>query len=227
MFADWHRELGWKPVEMVQKVAEDVGPAYFNISKLPQEIGLVRGNKNLAPDVQTAMLDSRWTLKGEALKAHGDIEEVRATADNLFVSDLRVATSALQALHAVAPGTEQTAMDGKLTQMDRAMRILEGEYGLRPAVLEKGRLKNDKDVPCLDWSNWALLCRDDMPDDVAYRVTSVLVEERAEFEGRFRHIPVHQSPLTYPIDPRRMPHAVDLPLHPGAERAYREAGLLK
>ena len=107
-----------------------------------------------------------------------------------------------------------------------AMRILTGEYGLMPAVLEKGRLSNDRDIACLDWSNWALLCRDDMPEDVAYRVTAVLVEERGEFEARFRHIPVHQSPLTYPIDPRRMPHGVDLPLHPGAERYYREHGHL-
>ncbi|MCW5643939.1 MAG: hypothetical protein KIT63_17700 [Rhodoferax sp.] len=108
----------------------------------------------------------------------------------------------------------------------QAMQTLVDEYGLQPAVLEKGRLKNDVDVPCLDWSNWAVLCRDDMPEEVAYRVTAVLVEERAEFEGRFRHMPVHQSPLTYPIDPNRMPHDVELPLHPGAQRYYREHGYL-
>lgn len=107
-----------------------------------------------------------------------------------------------------------------------AMKTLVETYGLRPAVLERGRHGNPVDVPCLDWSHWGLLCRDDMPDDVAYRVTAVLVEERAEFEARFRHMPVHQSPLTYPIDPRRMPHGVDLPLHPGAERYYREHGYL-
>ena len=107
-----------------------------------------------------------------------------------------------------------------------AMRILTEQYGLKPAVLEKGRLRNEQEVPCLDWSNWGILCRDDMPDDVAYRVTAVMVEERAEFEARFRHIPVQNSPLTYPIDPRRMPHGVDLPLHPGAERYYKEYGYL-
>ena len=107
-----------------------------------------------------------------------------------------------------------------------AMRVLTDDYGLRAAVIEKGRLRNEQDVPCLDWSNWGILCRDDMPDEVAYRVTAVLVEERAEFEARFAHIPVHQSPLTYPIDPKRMPHGVDAPLHPGAERYYREHGHL-
>lgn len=108
-----------------------------------------------------------------------------------------------------------------------AMRTLVDVYGLKPAQIEAGRLRNAQAVPCLDWSNWAIFCRDDMPENVAYRVTAVLVEERAEFEGRFRHIPVHQSPLTYPIDPRRMPHDVELPLHPGAARYYREHGYLE
>jgi len=108
----------------------------------------------------------------------------------------------------------------------RAMKRLVDEYGLKPAVIEKGRLRNETDVPCLDWSNWATVVRDDMPEELAYRITSVMVEERAEFEARFRHIPVHHSPLTYPIEPSRMPLGVDIPLHPGAERYYREHGYL-
>jgi uncharacterized protein len=107
-----------------------------------------------------------------------------------------------------------------------AMRTLQDTYGLRPAVIEAGRLNNDRDVPCLDWSNWAIVVRDDMPEDLAYRITAVMVEERAEFEARFRHMPVHQSPLTYPIDPKRMPHDVGVPLHPGARRYYEEHGHL-
>jgi len=54
----------------------------------------------------------------------------------------------------------------------------------------------------------------------------VMVEERAELEGRFRHIPAAHSPLSYPIDPRAMPTRVGAPLHPGAERYYREHGHL-
>jgi TRAP-type uncharacterized transport system substrate-binding protein len=107
-----------------------------------------------------------------------------------------------------------------------AMKVLVDDYGLRAAVIEKGRLRNGSDVSCLDWSNWATVVRDDMPEDLACRITSVMVEERAEFEARFRHIPVQFSPLTYPIEPRRMPLGVDIPLHPGAERYYREHGHL-
>ncbi|MCK9511566.1 MAG: hypothetical protein M0R28_10100 [Pigmentiphaga sp.] len=107
-----------------------------------------------------------------------------------------------------------------------AMRELTTTYGLRPAELEAGRLRNEQAIDCLDWSNWAIIVRDDMPDELAYRITSVMVEERAEFEARFRHMPVEQSPLTYPIQPERMPQGVDLALHPGAERYYREHGYL-
>lgn len=107
-----------------------------------------------------------------------------------------------------------------------AMQRLVIEHGLRAAVIEPDRLRNAHAVPCLDWSHWAIVVRDDMPEELAYRITAVMVEERAEFEARFRHIPVQHSPLTYPIDPRRMPHGVDLDLHPGARRYYREHGHL-
>lgn len=107
-----------------------------------------------------------------------------------------------------------------------AMRILTETYGLKPAQLEAGRLGNAQAIDCLDWSNWVFLVRDDMPDDLAYRLTSIMVEERAEFEARFRHIPVHQSPLTYPIMPESMPQGIAMELHPGAERYYREHGYL-
>ena len=107
-----------------------------------------------------------------------------------------------------------------------AMKRLVDEYGLRPAAIEKGRLDNPEEIACLDWSHWVTVDRDDMPDDLAYRITAVMVEERAEFEARFRHIPVAHSPLTYPIVPARMPLGIDIPLHPGAERYYREHGHL-
>ncbi|HET9206817.1 MAG TPA: TAXI family TRAP transporter solute-binding subunit [Burkholderiaceae bacterium] len=40
-------------------------------------------------------------------------------------------------------------------------------------------------------------------------------------------MPAQHSPLSYPIEPRDMCRGVDLPLHPGAERYYREHGHLE
>ena len=110
---------------------------------------------------------------------------------------------------------------------EEALRELHSNFGLRPAVLPKGRLKAERDIPCLDWSNWAIVVRDDMPHDIAYLITAVMVEERAELEGRYRHLPAERSPMTYPIDPYKMWTGLGAPLHPGAERYYREKGYMK
>lgn len=108
----------------------------------------------------------------------------------------------------------------------QALDALTSKYGLREAVLPKGYLRVPEDVPCLDWSNWAVLVRDDMTEDMAYRLTSILVEQRGELEARYRHIPSEISPLTYPIEPRAMCRGGGAPLHPGAQRYYREHGFL-
>lgn len=114
-----------------------------------------------------------------------------------------------------------------LSMEEAALGKLVSDYGVRRAILPKGRLKADRDIACVDFSNWAIIVRDDMYDDLAYRIVAVMVEERAEFEARFRHLPVERSPMTYPIDPYKMCKGLGAPLHPGAERYYREHGYLK
>ena len=113
-----------------------------------------------------------------------------------------------------------------LPMEEGALQQLQTEYGFLPAVLPGGRLRAGTDIPCLDWSHWAVFVRDDMPDDLAYLITAVMVEERAELEGRYRHLPLEHSPLTYPIDPFTMWQGLGAPLHPGAEGYYREQGYI-
>jgi len=108
----------------------------------------------------------------------------------------------------------------------QALDALSSKYGLRPGVLPKGYLRVPDEVPCLDWSNWALLVREDMDDSLAYRITSIMVEQRAELEGRYRHMPSEIAAMTYPIDPKVMWKGTGAPLHPGAERYYREHGYM-
>jgi uncharacterized protein len=109
----------------------------------------------------------------------------------------------------------------------KALDALATKYGLRPSVLPKGYLRVAEDVPCLDWSNWAILVRDDMDEQLAYRLTSIMVEQRAELEARYRHLPSEHAALSYPIDPHVMWKGVGAPLHPGAERYYRKHGYMK
>ncbi|UVH60523.1 hypothetical protein NWF24_14250 [Variovorax paradoxus] len=109
----------------------------------------------------------------------------------------------------------------------KALDALATKYGLRPGVLSKGYLRASEDVPCLDWSNWGILVREDMGEDLAYRLTSIMVEQRAELEARYRHQPSEIAAMTYPIDPHAMWKGTGAPLHPGAERYYREHGYMK
>ncbi|OFW17926.1 MAG: hypothetical protein A3H27_08635 [Acidobacteria bacterium RIFCSPLOWO2_02_FULL_59_13] len=92
--------------------------------------------------------------------------------------------------------------------------------------IKKGRLQADRDIPCLDWSHWAIIVREDMPEELAHTITAVMVEERSELEARYRHLPRERSPMTYPMDPYTMWKGIGAPLHPGAERYYREKGYM-
>ena len=80
-------------------------------------------------------------------------------------------------------------------------------------------------LPALDFADFVIVVRDDMPDDVAHLLTWCLIETREAIERQFRHIPPERSPLSYPLDPARMARP-SLPLHPGARRFYAEAGLI-
>jgi len=77
----------------------------------------------------------------------------------------------------------------------------------------------------LDFSDFLLFGRDDLPDDVAYLMAWCLCETRDTLESQYRHLKPEDSPVTWPLDPRRLARTA-IPLHPGAERYYREAGYL-
>jgi TRAP-type uncharacterized transport system substrate-binding protein len=103
---------------------------------------------------------------------------------------------------------------------------LTAEFGLPMGILRKDYLRGiDREMEFLDFSHFALITTTDLPDDVAYALAWSLVERFETLEMQYRHIPPERSPVSYPIDPKavcRMP----IPLHPGAERYYRDAGHL-
>ncbi|WP_321794907.1 hypothetical protein [Caballeronia sp. J97] len=52
-------------------------------------------------------------------------------------------------------------------------------------------------------------------------------EQRTELDGRYRHMLSEIAAMTYPIDAYSMWKGVEAPLHPGAERYYRQHEYLK
>jgi TRAP transporter TAXI family solute receptor len=58
-----------------------------------------------------------------------------------------------------------------------------------------------------------------LPEDLIYKVTRLMNERYQDFHGLF--------PGSEEIDPKRALEFNKIPIHPGAERYYREAGLIK
>jgi TRAP-type uncharacterized transport system substrate-binding protein len=107
-----------------------------------------------------------------------------------------------------------------------ALERLESDYGLRKNRLPAGFWDNlAADLPALDFSDFVIVVRDDLPEDVAHLLAWCLVETRALLENQYRHLPPERSPLTYPLSPQAMAQP-PIPLHPGAARYYRDAGVL-
>jgi TRAP transporter TAXI family solute receptor len=65
-----------------------------------------------------------------------------------------------------------------------------------------------------------LIARDDLPEDVAYTITKTFIEKRADLAKAY--------PAFGAFDPKQAskPENTGIPLHPGAARYYKEAGLM-
>jgi uncharacterized protein len=109
---------------------------------------------------------------------------------------------------------------------DSALREVESKFAWRRAEVSADRFPGLTGAfQALDFSDFLLLCRDDFPDDVAYVIASLLCETPELLEAQYRHIPPKDSPVTYPLQPRKIA-ATPIPLAAGAERYYREHGHL-
>lgn len=107
-----------------------------------------------------------------------------------------------------------------------ALALLRGQHGFEPASIRAGFWDAvQEETQALDFSDFLVVVRDDMPDDIARLLTWCLVETRNEIEAQFAHIPPERSPLTYPLDPSAMAQP-SIPLHAAAKQFYIEAGYL-
>jgi uncharacterized protein len=103
---------------------------------------------------------------------------------------------------------------------------LRKEFGWEPASLPAGYLRGiDREMEFMDWSHFSLITTTDLPDDVAYALAWCSIERFETLQQQYEHIPPNESPVSYPIDPR-LACKSPIPLHPGAERFYRDARYL-
>jgi TRAP-type uncharacterized transport system substrate-binding protein len=98
------------------------------------------------------------------------------------------------------------------------------QQGWQTGVLKKGTFRGvDEDVPGIDFTGWYLFCRQDIDDELAYLTVKAIDGQQHEINALF---PDPTSGMTAPVDMRAMCRGLPLPLHPGAERYYREMGYL-
>ena len=118
-----------------------------------------------------------------------------------------------------------------LPTSDAVLASLEKQFGYRRTRIPKdtfGPGKPAADVPAVDYSDWVVLANSRVPDDIAYLAAKVAVEGRVRgFEVLYQAQSERQRSADIPVRPELMWKNVGVPLHPGAERYYREAGLMK
>ena len=94
------------------------------------------------------------------------------------------------------------------------------KLGWPSAIVEAGYLPSlENDLVTLDFSDFVLLCRDDLDDEVAYLATWCMIKTRLALETQYLHFPPDHTPLGYPLDPAKMRNT-PIPLHDSAARAY-------
>jgi TRAP-type uncharacterized transport system substrate-binding protein len=96
-------------------------------------------------------------------------------------------------------------------------------YGFRRASLAGGRLQGEQleGTEVVDFSGWPLVTHANLPDELAYHFVAVLDSIREEIPYDSAQLPPMSSLCR---STKEAP--LDIPLHPGAERYYREHGYL-
>ena len=100
--------------------------------------------------------------------------------------------------------------------------VLDGlwqDFSWPAATVAENHFPGCGDFRTLDFSDFLVLSRTDLPDDVAYAIAWLLGETRHLIESQYRHLAPERSPITYPLEPATM-GVTPIPLHPGAARYY-------
>ena len=126
----------------------------------------------------------------------------------------------------MSPAWQQAAADVPLVFLPPEPAVLDGlerDLGWPAATLPAGYLPGlAEPLRTLDFSDFLLVVREDLPTDVAYLLAWCLVQTRHVLEAQYRHIAPERSPVTYPLDPVALGRT-PIQLHPGAAAYFAAA----
>jgi TRAP-type uncharacterized transport system substrate-binding protein len=106
-----------------------------------------------------------------------------------------------------------------ITLEDFAFKHLVDTLGWRKYTIKAGRYKNLKqEHTCIDYSGWPIYTRASLPDDDAYNICDAILARKEQIYWEDSYTGVGQLGENTDATPS------DVPLHPGAEKWYREHG---
>ena len=127
----------------------------------------------------------------------------------------------------VAPGGHPAVTEGMLTanlrmiSLDEKVRKALGEKGLNPDVIAANTFKNQNEPIKTVNPGTVIATTTRLSDEVAYLVTKTICENKEEV------VAAHASIKPFVPEKAWLPGNTGIPLHPGAEKYYREKGWMK
>ena len=119
------------------------------------------------------------------------------------------------------PAWLNTGLEHGLQPLELEEDVMAGmeAIGWRGVVLPKERFPLlERDIMTIDYSGWPLYTRESLPDETAYKVCAAIAERAEYIRWESSYTGVGQLGQETEATP------LDVPLHPGAERWFREHG---
>lgn len=127
----------------------------------------------------------------------------------------------------VAPPGHPAVTEGMLTADLRMFELPEevlenlAQYGLYQDVIPANTFNNQPKAIKTVNPGTVIIVNESMPEDVAYEITKVICENKDEL------VAAHASIKTFEPTEAWKPENTGIPLHPGAERYYKEQGWME
>ena len=174
-----------------------------------------------ADDIMIAPILDFYGIRPEQIESWGGkyINRREAVSEGVDVLISRSGSNANNEESAIWNLTASTDSWRYLTLPQDLRDKMVAELGYRHVTLPAGYLRGVREpIPTIERSGQAVIGRADMPDEFAYTLAKAMDVRRLDYLWSLR---------PFVSDPRRVWKLEDLPLHPGAERYYREVGYIR
>lgn len=189
-------------------------------ANVPVRIAINRPG-NITSDVAVAMLEAAGLSEADLTARGGQLVRAASSdqADLLRDGRIDVISNGIFVLHSSFRAVDENNDVVLLSSSPDVVEKVNEAYGTGPFTIPGGSYKHQPDDTPTVSLGALVIATDAMDDERAYALTKAMIEHVAEIQG------VHGSMRA--LTPELMASQTVLPFHPGAERAYREAGLIK